>query len=108
MDKLVFSRTETAYVLDTTEDTINDLIANRQLPYRRIGRRVVIPVKELERWIEALPGLKLKEILEAGGTVQPPEPSSITERSTAPALFKQLTLKKGPRRPPFPYPAQET
>jgi excisionase family DNA binding protein len=48
-----------------TVKAIRGRIARGQLPYRKLGRRVLIPEDELEKFLEALPGRTAKEAIEA-------------------------------------------
>jgi excisionase family DNA binding protein len=49
-DKLLVSREEAAQLLSISQRGLDYLIANRRLPTRRIGGRVLIPVAELRRY----------------------------------------------------------
>jgi excisionase family DNA binding protein len=46
--KLLFSQREGAHSLSVSLRTVQNLIATKQLPVRRIGRRVLIHRKDLE------------------------------------------------------------
>lgn len=52
--RLGYSRVETAAILSVSVRTIDNLIADKTsgFPIRRIGRKVVIPRRELELWLE--------------------------------------------------------
>lgn len=52
-NKLALSITETAAVLGVSRPTVYALIHREDFPALRVGRRTLIPVKGLERWIEA-------------------------------------------------------
>ena len=56
---------EAALVLGTTQKAIRQRIARGQIPFRRWGRRVLIPAAELERFLQALPGCTAGEAVEA-------------------------------------------
>ena len=48
-----------------TEKAIRQRIARGQLPYVKLGRRVLIPVDDLERFLAALPGKTADEAMAA-------------------------------------------
>lgn len=48
--KLLVSRDEAAQMLSISQRGLDYLIANRRLPTRRIGGRVLIPVAELRKY----------------------------------------------------------
>jgi excisionase family DNA binding protein len=48
--KLLVSREEAAQLLSISQRGLDYLIANRRLPTRRIGGRVLIPVAELRKY----------------------------------------------------------
>jgi excisionase family DNA binding protein len=48
--KLLVSREEAAQLLSISQRGLDYLIANRRLPTRRIGGRVLIPVADLRRY----------------------------------------------------------
>lgn len=48
--KLLVSRREAAQLLSISERGLDYLIANRRLPTRRIGGRVLIPVADLRKY----------------------------------------------------------
>jgi excisionase family DNA binding protein len=50
---------EAAYYLQISERTIRSLIAERKIPFARIGRRVVFRLVDLDRWLES----KLEEVV---------------------------------------------
>lgn len=50
--KLLLSVPETAKALGVCERTISTLTANQEIPHVRIGRRVLYPVADLQRWID--------------------------------------------------------
>lgn len=51
--KLLVSRDEAAQLLSISQRGLDYLIANRRLPTRRIGGRVLIPVADLRRYARA-------------------------------------------------------
>jgi excisionase family DNA binding protein len=53
--------TRAAEVLSCTTKAVRQRIARGALPYRRWGRRVLIPVAELEEFLAALPGKSARQ-----------------------------------------------
>jgi excisionase family DNA binding protein len=51
-DKLAVSRFEAARVLSISLRTLDSLIARGELRGRRIGRRVLFPLEELQRFLK--------------------------------------------------------
>ncbi|MEM7625889.1 MAG: helix-turn-helix domain-containing protein [Planctomycetota bacterium] len=53
-DKLGYSRVEAAALLSVSVRTVDNLIADKTsgFPIRRIGRKVVIPRRDLEIWLD--------------------------------------------------------
>jgi len=49
-EKLLVSRGEAAQLLSISQRGLDYLIANRKLPIRRIGGRVLVPVADLRRY----------------------------------------------------------
>jgi excisionase family DNA binding protein len=49
-EKLLVSRGEAAQLLSISQRGLDYLIANRKLPTRRIGGRVLVPVADLRRY----------------------------------------------------------
>jgi excisionase family DNA binding protein len=49
--KLLVSRGEAAQLLSISQRGLDYLIANRKLPTRRIGGRVLIPVADLRKYV---------------------------------------------------------
>ncbi len=54
---------ETASLLGTTPKSVRRRIERGELPYRRWGRRVLIPADELESFLRGLPGKTADEAL---------------------------------------------
>jgi len=50
MGKLLCSKKETADALGVSLRTVDNLIARKELAVRRLGRRVLVPIVELERF----------------------------------------------------------
>jgi excisionase family DNA binding protein len=55
---------ETAAMLGRSENAVRRMVERRQIPYRKSGRRVLFLESELRAFIEALPGLSLKDLRE--------------------------------------------
>ncbi len=51
--------------LGLTEKAVRQRIARGQLPYKKLGRRVLIPADELEKFLAALPGRNADEAVAA-------------------------------------------
>jgi excisionase family DNA binding protein len=51
MEKLLLTRREVSDLLNLSIRTVDSLLATRQLPSRRIGRRVFVERRALERFI---------------------------------------------------------
>lgn len=49
-DKILVSREEAAQLLSISQRALDYLVANRRLPNRRIGGRVLIPVADLQKY----------------------------------------------------------
>ena len=52
-EKLAYSVSETADVLGVAPNTIYDMVAKRQIPFRKLGSRIIIPVPALVKWLES-------------------------------------------------------
>jgi excisionase family DNA binding protein len=52
-DKLLLSRQDAAALLSISERSLDYLIANKNLTVRRIGSRVLIPMRDLQRFARA-------------------------------------------------------
>ena len=50
--------------LGISERAVRQRIYRGQLPYKRWGRRVIVPLDELEAFLRALPGCSAQEALE--------------------------------------------
>ena len=56
---------EAAPSLGLTEKALRQRIFRGQVPYRNLGRRVLIPADELEKFLAALPGTTAAEAVAA-------------------------------------------
>jgi excisionase family DNA binding protein len=54
---------EAALPLGLTEKAVRQWILRGQLPYRKLGQRLLIPADELEQVLAALPGKTADEIV---------------------------------------------
>lgn len=52
---------EAAALIGNSERSLRALVAAGVVPYRKLGGRVVFRREELEKWIERLPGVSLKD-----------------------------------------------
>lgn len=53
----VYTVAEVAAILNVAESTINDDCRRGNFPHVRIGRRVLIPRRRFEAWLNGTPGL---------------------------------------------------
>jgi excisionase family DNA binding protein len=56
---------EAAEPLGLSEKALRQRIFRGQIPYRKLGRRVLIPADELEKFLTALPGKTADEAVAA-------------------------------------------
>jgi excisionase family DNA binding protein len=59
-EKLLFSRMETAQLLDLSLRVIDMAIADGTLAVKRVGRRVLVPRSSLERFAQISEPMRLK------------------------------------------------
>ncbi len=52
-EKFLLSRRDAAQVLSISQRALDYLVANKRLPTRRIGKRVLIPVADLRKFARA-------------------------------------------------------
>lgn len=52
MERLTVSVTEMARMIGISRPTAYELVQRSDFPVLRIGRRLLIPIKELETWLE--------------------------------------------------------
>jgi excisionase family DNA binding protein len=52
VDKLVYNTTEASKVLCIGRNKIYELINQNKIPNVRVGRKILIPKKELLKWLE--------------------------------------------------------
>jgi len=67
MEKKYITVPELADRYGWTESSVWQRLYRGQIPHRRWGRRVLIPVAELEQFLAALPGCTAAEALAAVG-----------------------------------------
>jgi len=51
MDKLAYNRREAAELLSISLRTLDSLLSLKQLKFRRVGRRILIPREDAERFL---------------------------------------------------------
>lgn len=51
MEKLVYTVTETAQILNIGMNKAYELIQQQQIPNLRVGRKILIPKQSLEKWL---------------------------------------------------------
>ena len=56
---------EVAAMMGSTEKALRGRLARGQFPYKKLGRRVLIPRNELEKFLTALPGTTADEAVAA-------------------------------------------
>ena len=49
--------------LGRTEKAVRKLVERRAIPFKKVGKRVVFDLRELQRWVESFPGVSLDEAL---------------------------------------------
>jgi excisionase family DNA binding protein len=63
MDKRYLSVKEVAEYLGRTEKSIYISVGRRQLPYRKLGKKLVFDRLEIDKFIAALPGATFEDAL---------------------------------------------
>jgi len=61
------SITQGAKYLGLTEQAFRKWLERGRIPYRKLGRRVLIPAQDLERFLAELPGKTVDEAVAAVG-----------------------------------------
>jgi len=61
VDGVLLGVPEASRLLGNSERSLRALIANGVVPFRRLAGRIVFRRSELEKWIENLPGVTLKD-----------------------------------------------
>jgi len=64
---------EAAIYLGKTDKAVEKLVERRQIPFRRVKKRLIFDFLLLDQWLESLPGTTLEEALDrcagaAGGS----------------------------------------
>ena len=59
--KLALTIAEAAQSLGLSERTIESMVKKGELPVRRVGRRVLLPVDALRKWINDIDGVSLND-----------------------------------------------
>ncbi len=52
VEKLAYSVSEAAEVLGVAPNTVYSMVAKKQIPFRRLGSRIIIPIPALLKWLE--------------------------------------------------------
>ena len=55
---------EVAIYIGRTNKAVEKLIERRQIPFRRMNRRLVFDFSEIDQWLAGLPGTTLEEALD--------------------------------------------
>ena len=55
---------ELAKYLKRTPSSIRNLVMRRQIPFRKVGGRLVFFKKEIDLWLQEAPGVTLEEVAE--------------------------------------------
>ena len=53
LEPLLYTKKQAAHLLSVSLRTIDNLIARRELPIRRLGKRVLIPRRGLEQFLRS-------------------------------------------------------
>jgi excisionase family DNA binding protein len=64
----VLSPEQAAEILGVTRQTVWALTRRGEIPYRRLGRKVLIEEEELEKWFSSLPGKSAGEVIQQSRT----------------------------------------
>jgi excisionase family DNA binding protein len=59
------NRYEAAKVLGCSPSALYKLVARRKIPFRKQGKKIVFLDRELETYLDGLPGIKLDELADA-------------------------------------------
>ena len=62
-----YSTQEAAELLGVTRQTIWKLVRLGEIPYRRLGRLILIDREEFDRWFSLLPGKTADQVIEEAG-----------------------------------------
>jgi excisionase family DNA binding protein len=58
MEKLVYTVQETAEILNIGMNKAYEMIQQKQIPFVRVGRKILIPKQTLEKWLVESAGVK--------------------------------------------------
>ena len=64
MENRLLTINEAAELLGRTPQAVYHLVARRQVPFRKNGRRLLFLENELRKFIESLPGVAIEEVWE--------------------------------------------
>ena len=62
MDKLVYTVKETAQVLNIGMNNAYSLVNSKDFPKIQVGRKILIPKKALDRWLDSKNIVSIKEV----------------------------------------------
>ncbi len=59
MEKLVYTPKEVTKILNIGLNKVYELIYQKQIPFIRVGRKILVPKQALENWINACSGVAI-------------------------------------------------
>lgn len=65
MDKKFLDTNECAKLINRTPGSVRRLVMRGLIPFKKPGGRLMFPRSEIERWIEASPGMSVDEVINA-------------------------------------------
>jgi excisionase family DNA binding protein len=98
--KAVLTITDAAYYTGLRERDLMDLIDAQKIPYRKRGKKVLFLIRELDAWLDTLPGLTMEQLTNHPARI-PATPSENLRHDRLPQDTKQpsAALQRGrPRR----------
>ena len=51
-ERKAYSVPEVADILGVSVDTVYEMVRSNDLPHKRLGRRIIVPVQSLNAWLE--------------------------------------------------------
>ena len=60
--KTVIDVPQAAHLIGRTEGATRQMIARRQIPFRRVGSRIVLFQEEILEWLDQQPGVRIEEL----------------------------------------------
>ena len=61
--RAVLDMTDAAYYLHMTEVALRELVKQGQVPYKKRGDKLMFVIRDLDAWLDALPGVSVKQAL---------------------------------------------